>query len=63
MNLISLDKLTAESQVLKQNFGKKINTTTHIYDFFPAVTFMVELFCLYALISSFAWISQQPNHS
>lgn len=31
--------------------------------FFPAVTFMVQLFCLYALISSFVWISQQPNHS
>lgn len=31
--------------------------------FFPAVTFMVQLFCLYALISSYVWISQQPNHS
>lgn len=24
---------------------------------------MVQLVCLYALVSSFVWISQQPNHS
>ena len=37
MNLISLDKLTARSQVLKQNFEgkkKKPNTTTHIHVYF-----------------------------
>lgn len=62
MNLISLDKLTAESQVLK--ILKRINTTTYIYRvFFAAVIFMVQLFCLYALISSFVWTPRQPNHS
>ena len=36
MNLISLDKLTAQSQVLKQNFEEKKNpnTTTHIHVYF-----------------------------
>ena len=63
MNLISLDKLTAQSQVLKQNFEKtktkKPNTTTHIYVFFPTITSMVQLFfCLDVLFSSFVWIPE-----
>ena len=61
MNLISLDKLTAQSHVLKQNFEKtkKPNTTTHIYVFFPIITSVVQLFfCLDVLFSSFVWIPE-----
>lgn len=64
MNLISIDKLTAESQVLKQNFEKNQHNHPRLcFFFFPAIIFIVQLFCLYALVSSFVWIPQQPNHS
>lgn len=62
MNLISLDKLTAQSQVLKQNFEKtnkqkNQHNHPHLCLFFPTITSMVQVFfCLDAFVSSFVWI-------
>lgn len=60
MNLISLDKLTAQSQVLKQKLEKTnkkpTQPPTSVFIFSLPSLMVQAFFCLDAFVSSFVWI-------